>query len=179
VQLNQTHKYYLLKTSVPGTGWTARHIRGMSGKYPVILSISRTGRVALLCNFAASQRRPSCASVDSHSPMGLVSRQWDVVDWACVLCYRRIHKSPPLQRRFLLWEKPKVTGRQIWAVEKMTRGLCDALLTCRMGRRIVVMQMICSLVHRECDGHSTQAQSTAPHCRLTSPMGEWLFTDAQ
>jgi len=27
--------------------------------------------------------------------------------------------------------------------------------------------------------HSTQAQSTASHCRLTSPTGEWLLTDAQ
>ena len=29
------------------------------------------------CNMAASQRRPYCASVSSHCPMGLVSRQWD------------------------------------------------------------------------------------------------------
>ena len=43
------------------------------------------------CNLAASQRRPYCASVHSHSPVGLVSRQWDAVDWACVLCDRRIH----------------------------------------------------------------------------------------
>jgi hypothetical protein len=27
--------------------------------------------------------------------------------------------------------------------------------------------------------HSTQAQSTASHCRLTSPTAQWLFTDAQ
>ena len=27
--------------------------------------------------------------------------------------------------------------------------------------------------------HSTQAQSTASHCRLTSLMGEWLLTNAQ
>jgi hypothetical protein len=27
--------------------------------------------------------------------------------------------------------------------------------------------------------HSTQAQLTASHCRLTSPTGDWLFTDAQ
>jgi len=27
--------------------------------------------------------------------------------------------------------------------------------------------------------HSSQAQSTASHCRLTSPAGEWLFTDGQ
>jgi len=24
--------------------------------------------------------------MNSHSPVGLVSRQWDAVDWACVLC---------------------------------------------------------------------------------------------
>ena len=49
------------------------------------------------CNLAASQRRPYWASVNSHSPVGLVSWQWDAVDWDCVLCDRRIHKSPPFQ----------------------------------------------------------------------------------
>jgi len=39
---------------------------------------------------AASHRRPYCSSVNSHSPVGLVSWQWDAVDWACVLCERRI-----------------------------------------------------------------------------------------
>ena len=47
------------------------------------------------CNLAASQRRPYCASMNSHSPVGLVSRQWDAVDWACVLCDRRIHNDRP------------------------------------------------------------------------------------
>jgi len=37
------------------------------------------------CNLAASQRRPYCLSMNSHSPMRLVSRQWDGVDWASVL----------------------------------------------------------------------------------------------
>jgi hypothetical protein len=37
------------------------------------------------CNLAASQRRPYCASVNSHSSVGLVSRQWEVVYWACLL----------------------------------------------------------------------------------------------
>ena len=45
------------------------------------------------CNLAASQRRPYCASVNSQSPAGLVSRQWDAVDWDCVLCDRRIHND--------------------------------------------------------------------------------------
>ena len=42
-------------------------------------------------NLTAGRRRPYCPSVNSHSPMGLVSRQWDAVDCACVLCDRRIH----------------------------------------------------------------------------------------
>jgi len=45
------------------------------------------------CNLAASQRRPLCASVNSHSPVGLVVRQWDAVYWPCVLCDRRIHND--------------------------------------------------------------------------------------
>jgi hypothetical protein len=45
------------------------------------------------CNLAAGQRRPYCPSVNSHSPVGLISRQWDAVDWACVLCDRRIHND--------------------------------------------------------------------------------------
>ena len=52
------------------------------------------------CNKAASQRKLYCASVNSHSPVGLVSWQWDSVDWACILCDRRIHKSPPFQWQF-------------------------------------------------------------------------------
>jgi hypothetical protein len=62
------------------------------------------------CSLAASKRTPYCASVNSHSPVGLVSRQWDVIDWACVLYDRRIHKSPHFQRRSELWEKPEVAG---------------------------------------------------------------------
>ena len=45
------------------------------------------------CNLAASQRRPYCASVNSHSPVGLVNWQWEVVDWACVLSDRCIHND--------------------------------------------------------------------------------------
>jgi hypothetical protein len=62
--------------------------------------ISREPVACSWCNLAASQRRPYCASVNSHSPVGLVSRLWDVVDWACVPSDRRIHKSPHFQRLF-------------------------------------------------------------------------------
>jgi len=65
-------------------------IRRLSGNYSAILSISRIG-LWPWCNLAASQRRPYCTFVNIHSPAGLVSRQWDTVHWACVLCDRRIH----------------------------------------------------------------------------------------
>ena len=55
--------------------------------------ISREPTAWTWCNVAASQRRPYCASVNSHSPVGLVSRQWDAVDWACVLCDSRIYND--------------------------------------------------------------------------------------
>jgi len=45
------------------------------------------------CNLATSQRRPPCASVNSYPPAGLVSRQWDAVDWACVLCDHHTHNN--------------------------------------------------------------------------------------
>ena len=45
------------------------------------------------CNLAASQRRPYCACVNGHALVGLVSRQWDTVEWTCVLCDCRIHND--------------------------------------------------------------------------------------
>jgi len=96
----------------------------------------------------------------SHSPVGLVSRQWDTVDRVCVLCDCHIIKSPTFQWRFWLWEKAEVTGSQIWAVGELT-DLGDVVLcqksphkSCRMGRRSVVMKLICLLGHCECDGHT-------------------------
>jgi len=55
--------------------------------------ISREPVVWPWCNLTASQKRPYCASVNSHSPVGLVSRQWDTVYWACVLYDRWIHNG--------------------------------------------------------------------------------------
>ena len=52
--------------------------------------ISREPMAWPWCNLVASQRRPYCASVNSQSPVWLVSRQWDAVEWACLLCDRRI-----------------------------------------------------------------------------------------
>jgi hypothetical protein len=38
------------------------------------------------CNLAVSQRRPYCATMNSHSSMGLVSWQREPFGSACVLC---------------------------------------------------------------------------------------------
>jgi len=55
--------------------------------------ISREPVACPWCNLAASHRRPYCTSVNSHSPVELDTWQWDTVDWACVLCDRRIHSD--------------------------------------------------------------------------------------
>jgi len=70
------------------------YVGGLSGKYLSIL-ICWELVMWLWCNLAASQKRPYCASVNGHSPVGLVSRQWDAIDWACVLCDRCIQNDGP------------------------------------------------------------------------------------
>jgi len=68
------------------------NVSRLSGKYPSILNISRTVHVALMWLGSQSEETYS-ASVNSHSPVRLVIRQWDAVDWACVLCDRRIQND--------------------------------------------------------------------------------------
>ena len=91
--------------------------------------ISREPVVWPWCNLAASQRRPYCASVNSHCPVGLVSRQWDAVDWACVLCDRDIHKSPSFQMAILALGKARSRREPNLGCRGADRpGWCDALL---------------------------------------------------
>ena len=37
--------------------------------------------------------QPVKGDLIAHSPVGLVSQQWDTADWACLLCDRRIHND--------------------------------------------------------------------------------------
>jgi hypothetical protein len=67
------------------------HERGASGKYQAILNISRTGRVALM--YLGSQSEETLLCIREQSSMGLVSRQWDAIDWSRVLCDRRVHNG--------------------------------------------------------------------------------------
>jgi hypothetical protein len=45
------------------------------------------------CNLAAGQGRLYLASVNSHSPVGLVSQHWEAVDSSRVTCDRRFHND--------------------------------------------------------------------------------------
>jgi hypothetical protein len=129
-------------------------------------------------NLAASRRRTYCACVNSHSPVGLVSRQWDAVYWACVLCDRRIQNDranrsassrqcacPFYSSRagfFFLQSitspgsvgpppspySPDLAPCDFWLFQKLKSPL--------KGKRFV-----------NATTHSNQAQSTASHCRLT------------
>jgi hypothetical protein len=91
IQLNCDCTVHLCGCNVhKGISWSL--IRGLSGKYPAILNISITDHVASV--YLGSQSEETyCASMNSHSPMGPVSRQWDSIDWACVMCDHRIHND--------------------------------------------------------------------------------------
>ena len=143
------------------------------------------------CNSSASQRSPYCASVNCHSPVGLVSRQWDAVDWACVLCDRRIHNdraSRSVSSRqcacpvysllagfyFFLEGGQRITSpSSLSPPYSPYLALFDFWLFPELKSPLKRKRFVKATVY------NTQAQSTASHCRLTSPMGQWLFTDAQ
>jgi len=61
---------------------------------------SREPFVRPWCNLATSQSRPYCASVNSHSPVGLVSRQWDAWPSLCAV-WPSHSKWPSEQIRFI------------------------------------------------------------------------------
>jgi len=79
----------------------------------------------------------------------------------------RIRREPNLGCR---------SADRTWWRDALPKSLHES---CRLGRRILVMKMICSHGHCECGGHAVRKLSTASHCRLTRPTREWLFTDAQ
>ena len=77
------------------------------------------------CNSAFSLRKPYCASVNSHSSVGLVSRQWDAVDWACVLSHSHISS---LSTAILALGKARSRGEPNLGCRGADKpGWCDAL----------------------------------------------------
>jgi len=131
------------------------------------------------CNLAASQWRPYCTSMNSLSPVGLVIRQWDTIDIACVLCDRHIHNDQASRSvssrqctcKFCSFHaaffgkashhpglsapySPDLAPCKFWPFPKLNQRW--------KGGDLWMWQ-----------SHSTHAQSTASHCRLTSSTGQW------
>ena len=136
------------------------------------------------CNLLASQRRPYCISVKSNSPVGLVGRQWEAVDWACALCDRRIHndrgsRSANLHQCACPFYRSRA-GFFFFLQNITSPGSVSPLQPIFGSLRFLAFpkaKIAVDLWMRR--SHSTQAQSTVSHCRPTSPTGEWLFMDAQ
>ena len=113
------------------------------------------------CNLAISQRRPYCSSVNSHSPVGLVGRQWDAVEWTCVLCDRRVHSG---------WASKSASSRKsAWTFYSSPAGFCGkashrpGLSAPPLKRRFGSLRHLvfpkCKIVVEseeicECDGHT-------------------------
>jgi len=126
------------------------------------------------CNLATSQRRPYCASVNSHSTVGLVSRKWDAVDWACVLCDRHIHNEGA-SRSASSWQCTcpfyssgagffgKASHHPGLSATLQPRFGSPQLLTFPKAKIAIEREEIC-----ECDGHTVHKLSQQ---RLTA---DWL-----
>jgi len=134
--------------------WRTKLLRCLSGNYPAILSISRTGQVAWMQ--LGSQRRlfftwvKSLSSGASQSAVRCRSVSLRIV-WPS-----HSHISS-LSTAIVALKKPKVAGSQIWAAG----GLIDlgdtsfAKTACRradvegrgLGRRIVMMKLPSPLTH--------------------------------
>ena len=127
------------------------------------------------CHLAASQTRPYCASVKSHSPGRLVSRQWEAVDRACAPYYLRIYndrasRSANLHQCFFLFYSP--CAGFFWKKTSRHPGL-SAPLQPRFGSlRLLAFPKVKIAVERgeicECDGHTVYKLNQR---RLTA---EWL-----
>ena len=120
-------------------------------------------------------RRPYCAFVNSSSPVGLVSRQWEAV--LCVLCDRRIHNdraSRSVSSRQCAW--PFYSSRAGFFFggggkashhpglsAPLQPRFCSLRLLAFRKAKIAVEREIC-----ECDGHTVHKPSQR---RLTA---DWL-----
>ena len=160
-------------------------VRDLSGKYPAILNISRTDCVAKIQLGSQLEETLLCIreqSLSRGASQSAVRRRW-LNSYTVWPSHSQIS---PLSTAILALEKARSCREPIWAVGVLT-NLDDVMSyqkclheSCRIGRRIFVMKQIFSLGALWMrQSHNTQSQSTASHCRLTSPMGQWLFMDGQ
>ena len=136
--------------------------------------ISREPIVWPWYNLAVSQRRPYCASVNNPSPVGLVSRQWDAADWACVLRDRRTDNN-----RASRSASPRQCACSFYSSRAGFFGktshhprLSDPLLSRFISLRLLIFPKAEIAVDSEkmceCDGHTVHKTSQR---RLTA---DWL-----
>ena len=137
------------------------------------------------CNLAASQKRPYCAFMNSNSPVGLVSRQWDAVFWACVLCDRRIHNGRAGRYSSRQCANLVYSSRAGFFGKASHHSCLSAPLQRRFGsvRLLAFLKAKIAFESEEicqCNCHTVHKLSQR---RLTAdrlaPTEEWLFTDAQ
>jgi len=131
--------------------------RGLSGEYPTILNISRTSSVVLMYLGSHSYY----ASVNSHSPVGLVSLLWDAVELACVFVIVAFTNLPPFKGDCSFGKRQESQGPKsglyngwqtwvMWCFAKI-KSLHERF---RMGNRIAVLKLICLFSQCDCDCHT-------------------------
>jgi hypothetical protein len=144
------------------------------------LNVLREPVVWPWCNLAVSQRRRYCATANSHSSKGPVSRLWDGTDWPCVL-YNHSHsqisylstailalgKARSCKEPNLGWRGGLTDVGDMWSFA--TRACKRAVEWA--GTLLWWTRSAPSVILNTTVTHYT-VEPTASHCQLTSPMGE-------
>ena len=137
------------------------------------VSISRTSRVALILLGSQSEETLLCIreqSLSRGASQSAVRHRWLSL-WTVWLSHSQISS---ISMAILALEKarsrrePNLGCRGLKDLGDVTTCQKSLHESCRMGRRIVVMKLICSLGHCECDGHTVHKLSQR---RLTA---DWL-----
>jgi hypothetical protein len=146
--------------------------------------ISREPVVWPWCNLASSLRRPYCASVNSHSPVGLVVQRWDAMLVYCVTFAFTITEWADQLHRDNAPAHSTALVQAFLAKHHITQvcqppyspdlALCNFWLFPKLKLPLKGRGFVNAMV--------TQYTSSFNSISLpaeTSPMGEWLFMDAQ
>ena len=141
------------------------HIQGLSGKYPAILNISRTGRVAFMQLGSQSDEtllRIREQSLSRGASQSAVRRRW------LSLCtvWPSHSQISSLSTAIIAFGKARSRRETNLGCRGAERpGWCDALPkkilheSRTMGRGIIMMKLICSFGHYEYDGHTVHKLS--------------------
>jgi hypothetical protein len=141
--------------------------------------------------------------MNSRSPVGVVSQQWDTVDWACVLCDRHIHNDRASRSASsrqcaclfysscagFFWQSitsprsvsppysPNLAPCNFWLFPKLKLPLKGRFVNATVAQYTSSVNSVSLLTdqpHRRVTVHGRAVRSTLTGCQVTSRPRDWF-----